>query len=173
MSVTFNPKNGAVQVDIERYTPNDSVDEAYTQLIQKGVGRSTDPNYPKTVNVVVMNDQLKNIPGQQPAKIELVNAGDQLPMVALVMIENKTLKTLTYTNKDGNTNVIFSNNQKNSMKFVPGGIVFGAPQNIAPPEQNATGQSTQASGGGNLLPLCCSSMCMIGCGVLLTLAFKK
>jgi hypothetical protein len=178
MSASFDINTGTVNVDGETRFVNDAVDSNYIQFVGKGSGKSSDPNYPKSYSSINIRWQITDAPGQAPAQLIAVARPETggVPMISLVTFENNSLKTLFYVGVDGNTKILFSNNRKNAMKFVPGGIVFGAPPEVyATPEHNATGVGPgQASGGGNLLSICCcSSMCMIGCGVLLTLAFKK
>jgi LPXTG-motif cell wall-anchored protein len=146
MTVAFDPNTGTVVVDSETWSLNDQVTGGYTDTIQKGIGRATDPSYPKSVNAVAITGQVRNVSGQAPSKIVVQNStADKLPNVTLIQVGTQTpptLKTVSYTDASGNTRILFNNNNVNKIETIQGGIqVFGLDPVSEPAKQVAVSQS--------------------------------
>lgn len=166
----FDLGTGVVSSVAGSRTPGPDMTGEYIDFVNAARGGGGDTiGYPKSTNILNILDASKGL------NAEVVNnEASKLPNLTLYLIQNPPIKTLVYTDSNGNSKIIYS---------TPGSPVqltaYGSKVNIpdkSQPEVYATGVSQgQATGGGDsLLSLCCcSSLCMIGCGVLLTLAFKK
>jgi len=183
----FDVNTGVVSGYSGSRTPGPDMTEEYLDFVNRIRGGGGDTiGYPKSTNIINMGDISK---GESSADIVNKEA-NRLPNLTLYLIENPLVKTLVYTDSNGNSKIIYTT-PKSPVQLIPYGSKFATngagpvkSSGIPPPtetkvivqDQQAPNASSTSSGGGGLgfLSLsCCSSMCMIGCGVLITLALKK
>lgn len=139
----------------------------FVNMTRRGGGDTI--GYPKSTNIIDIVDASKGANGKA------VNTeASKLPNLTLYLIQNPPIKTLVYTDSNGNSKIIYS---------TPGSPVqltaYGSKVNIpdkSQPEGISQVQTTkQATGDGSgfLSSCCCSSMCLIGCGFMFALALSR